>query len=90
MGSRDADTDERWIASCGEKYIPVEPESAKPTPQLDVAEAATALVPCRRGSATDAAVVDVVSEIDGGDDKVLLESMVGLVRAKEHDERLLE
>ena len=68
----------------------MEPESAKPTPQLDVAEAATALVPCGRGSATDAAVVDVVLEIDGGDDKVLLESMVGLVRAKEHDERLLE
>ena len=68
----------------------MEPESAKPTPQLDVAEAATALVPCRRGSATDAAVVDVVLEIDGGDGKVLLESMVGLIRANEHDERLLE
>jgi hypothetical protein len=90
VGSRDADTEERWIASCGEKYIPVEPESAKPTPQLDVAEAATALAPCRRGSATDAAVVDVVLEIDGGDGKVLLELIVVLVRATEHEERLLE
>ena len=68
----------------------MEPESAKPTPQLDVAEAATALAPCRRGSATDAAVVDVVLEIDGGDGKVLLELIVVIVRANEHDERLLE
>ena len=68
----------------------MEPESANPTPQLDVAEAATALVPCRRGSATDAAAVDVVLEIDGGDGKVLLELIDVSVGADEHDERLLE